>query len=82
MLAEWQTDIESLEAICQDTLFRRLFLRMAALSRAGRLEPFLEELRDDEDLDEGTKCLVHELAADSTFLHAVDDYLHRTAVQH
>ena len=82
MLAEWHSDIESLEAISQDKLARRLFLRMAALSRDGRLEPFLEELREDADLDERTKSLVHEIAEDATFLHAVNDYLHRTAVQH
>ena len=82
MLATWHRDIESLEAISQDELARKLFVRMAELERAGRLEPFLETLRDDVELDDRTKSLLGEIAADSTFLHAVDDYVRRTAVQH
>jgi hypothetical protein len=82
MLAAWHGDLESLEAISQDQLARRLVARMAELERSGRLGPFLVELSEDPDLDDHTKRLVGEIAADSTFLHAVDDYVQRTAVQH
>jgi hypothetical protein len=82
VLASWHRDLESLEAITQDDLARRLFQRMAELSRAGRLEPFLDDLQQDAELDDRTKDLVAEIAEDSTFLQAVDDYVRRTAVQH
>ncbi|MGH3004012.1 MAG: hypothetical protein ACRDM1_15340 [Gaiellaceae bacterium] len=78
----WLSDIESLEAISQDEGTRSLFLRMAHLSQNGRLAPFLRELRDDRDLDEETKVTVAELASDESFLHAVEDYVHRTRVLH
>ena len=82
MLAAWHGDLESLEAISRDRFACRLVTRMADLERAGRLAPFLLQLHEDADLDERTKRLVGELAADATFLHAVDDYVKRTAVQH
>ncbi|HZB35372.1 MAG TPA: hypothetical protein VE440_04790 [Gaiellaceae bacterium] len=78
MLGLWQQDIEWLEAISQDEDARALFLRMAALSQAGRLEPFLTELRRDEELDDQTKGTVAELAQDEAFLMAVADYLRTT----
>jgi hypothetical protein len=78
MLGLWQQDIEWLEAISQDEDARALFLRMAALSQAGRLEPFLTELRRDDELDEHTKGTVAELAQDEAFLQAVADYLRNT----
>jgi hypothetical protein len=78
----WLTDIESLEAISQDAETRRLFLRMAHLSQTGRLQPFLRELADDVDLDAETKSTVSELAQDTTFLNAVEDYVHRTRALH
>jgi len=82
MLGLLQQDIEWLEAISQDECARALFLRMAALSQEGRLEPFLTELRDDSDLDDQTKGTVAELAQDQAFLLAVADYLRETTVLH
>jgi hypothetical protein len=78
MLGLWQQDIEWLEAISQDEDARALFLRMAALSQAGRLEPFLTALRRDDELDDQTKGTVAELAQDEAFLMAVADYLRNT----
>ena len=82
MLGLWQQDIEWLESISQDSDARELFLRMAALSQEGRLEPFLIELRDDQDLDDHTKGTVAELAQDQAFLLAVADYLRSTNQLH
>jgi hypothetical protein len=82
MLALWQQDLEWLEAISQDEDARALFLRMAALSQEGRIEPFLTELRRDDDLDEQTKGTVAELAQDQAFLLAVADYLRNTNYVH
>ena len=78
----WLRDIESLEAISQDEDTRNLFLRMAQLSQHGRLQPFLRELEDDRDLDAETKVTLTELACDDAFLHAVEDYVHRTRALH
>lgn len=78
----WLQDIESLEAISQDEETRNLFLRMAYLSQNGRLQPFLRELEDDRELDEETKVTFAELACDESFLHAVEDYVHRTRAVH
>jgi hypothetical protein len=78
----WLRDIESLEAISQDDDTRRLFLRMAHMSQNGGLQPFLRELADDRDLDAETKSTLTELAQDATFLHAVEDYVHRTRALH
>jgi hypothetical protein len=78
MLGLWQQDIEWLETISQDADARALFLRMAALSEEGRLEPFLTELRHDDELDDKTKGNVAELARDEAFLLAVADYLRST----
>ena len=78
----WLHDLESLEAIRQDELTRDLFLRMAAMSQAGRLAPFLVELQDDDDLDEGTKGTLTEIAEDPSFLLAVEDYVQKTQIVH
>jgi len=78
----WLRDIEPLEAISQDDDTRRLFLRMAHMSQNGGLQPFLRELADDRDLDAETKSTLTELAQDATFLHAVEDYVHRTRAFH
>lgn len=78
----WLQDIENLEAISQDEDTRNLFLRMAQLSQNGRLQPFLRELEDDGDLDDETKVTLTELACDESFLHAVEDYVHRTRALH
>jgi hypothetical protein len=75
-------DMESLEAISQDDEAKRIFLRMAALSRDGQMGSFLTELARDEDLDDETKGTLRELAEDNTFLLAVEDYLERTHHQH
>jgi hypothetical protein len=77
-----QQDIEWLETISQDEDARALFLRMAALSQEGRIEPFLTELRRDDELDEKTKGTVAELAQDQAFLLAVADYLRTTTRLH
>jgi hypothetical protein len=82
MLGLWQQDIEWLETISQDESARALFLRMAALSQAGRLEPFLTELERDDELDEHTKGTVAEIAGDQAFLFAVADYLRETRSLH
>ena len=82
MLGLWLNDIESLEAISQDDEAKRIFLRMAAMSRDGQMGNFLTELAQDEDLDDETKGTLQELAKDSTFLLAVEDYLARTEVLH
>ncbi len=82
MLGTWLPDLESLEAISQDDDAKAIFLRMAALSRQGQMGSFLVELSDDEDLDDETKDTLSELAKDSTFLLAVEDYLQRTDFLH
>jgi hypothetical protein len=82
MLATWLQDLESLEAISQDDLTRDLFLRMAWLSQSGRLQPFLSELQDADDLDTETKDTLAEIAGDESFLLVVDDYLKRTRIFH
>ena len=82
MLDTWLQDLESFEAISQDDDAKRIFLRMAAMSRQGQMGTFLTELADDEDLDEETKGTLTELARDNSFLLAVEDYLHRTQRLH
>ncbi len=82
MLASWMEDIESLQEIAENDSARRLFLRMAQFSREGRLEPFLIELAADDELDDGTKGAVVELANDHTFLVAVEEYLRSTQRVH
>jgi len=80
--ALWLDDLEALEAISQDDDTRRLFLRMSQLSQDGRLTPFLQELAADGELDQATKSNLSELAQDSAFLLAVEEYLLRTTEQH
>ena len=82
MNGPWLQDIESLEAISQDDDARTLFLKMARMAQNGRLEPFLDELEDDAELDDDTKANLSELAQDSGFLHAVEEYVRRTAAVH
>ena len=83
MLGLWlQQDMESLEAISQDDEAKRIFLRMAAMSRDGNMGNFLSELARDEELDDETKGTLRELAEDNTFLLAVEDYLQRTDRRH
>jgi hypothetical protein len=78
MLTSWLQDLETLEAISQDDLTRRLCLRMANLSQNGKLAAFLRELAVDEELDEDTKGMLVEIAAEPAFLLVVADYLHTT----
>ena len=75
-------ELESLEAVSRDAGTRNLCLRMAALQRAGRLEPLVEELQSDIELDDSTKRMLTELAEDTNFLRAVEEYVRLTAVQH
>jgi hypothetical protein len=82
MLGLLMHEMESLEAISQDDEAKRIFLRMAALSRDGQMGSFLTELAQDEDLDDETKGTLRELAEDNTFLLAVEDYLDRTRELH
>jgi hypothetical protein len=82
MVTAWHHDLESLEAISQDDVTRDLFLRMAWLSQRGSLKPFLVELQDDDDLDEGTKDTLTEIADDPSFLLAVEDYVKKTEIVH
>ena len=82
MHGPWLQDIESLEAISQDDDARTLFLKMARMSQAGRLQPFLRELEHDRELDDDMKANLSELAQDEGFLHAVEEYVHRTRAVH
>ena len=71
-------DIEPFEAIAQNEDARRIFFRLAALSRAGRMPSFVLEVALDRDLDGATKDQLFELARDESFLLAVEEYLVRT----
>ena len=82
MLQTWLRDLESLEAISQDDATRRIFLRMAAMSRSGRLPNFIAEVAHDRELDDTTKGHLAELAQDEPFLLAVEEYLRRTQRLH
>ena len=82
MVDLWLHDIESLEAVAQDEQTKQLCLRMAAMSQAGTLAPFIATLRHDRDLDEGTKGTIAEIAGDANFLLAVEDYIRRTQRVH
>jgi hypothetical protein len=82
MVDLWVHDIESLEAVAQDEGTKLLCLRMAAMSKAGTLGPFITRLHDDVDLDDATKGTITAIASDEHFLLAVEDYLHRTARIH
>jgi hypothetical protein len=82
MLRTWLEDLESLEAISQDDATRDLFLRMAFLSQQDRLQPFLFQLQQDDDLDDQTKGQLTELAEDRTFLLVVEDYVNKTQIFH
>ncbi|HEY2072932.1 MAG TPA: hypothetical protein VGG88_05105 [Gaiellaceae bacterium] len=78
MLANWLEDIEAFEAISQDADTRRIFLRMSAMSKGGSMPSFLNELARERGLDDETKGQLAEIAADRTFLLAVEEYLRRT----
>ena len=82
MVDLWLHDIESLEAVTQDEHTRSLCLRMAAMSQSGTLGPFIANLNSDDELDEGTKGTIAEIAGDANFLLAVEDYVRRTQLVH
>jgi hypothetical protein len=82
MLDVWHHDLESLEAVAQDETTKLLCLRMAAMSKAGALEPFIENLHRDDELDFHTKATIAEIASDEHFLLAVEDYVRRTSHAH
>jgi hypothetical protein len=82
MFDPWHQDIESLEALAQDERTKAICLRMASMSQAGTLAPFLASLRHDEELDDATKGTIAEIASDASFLLAVEDYVRRTRVLH
>jgi hypothetical protein len=83
MLGLWRhDDLESFEAISQNADAKRIFLRMAAMSQAGRMPQFLSEVAVDPELDDELKGTLTELASDHTFLLAVEDYLRRTQHVH
>ena len=82
MLTRWFHDLESLEAISQDLQARRMLMRLAAISRAGRTDAFLLELAADDELDEETKSTLRDIACDPLFLVAVQDYFRDTATLH
>jgi len=82
MVDLWVHDIESLEAVAQDESTKLLCLQMAAMSKAGTLAPFIADLRSDDELDEGTKGSIAEIASDERFLFAVEDYVRRTTFFH
>ena len=81
MVDLWLHDIESLEAVTQDEQTKRYTLRMAAMSQAGTLGPFIATLRHDQELD-GHRGGISEIAGDANFLLAVEDYVRRTRVLH
>ena len=75
-------DIESLEAVSRDPASRAVCLRLARMSRRGRLHPFLTEIERTEELDEETKARIAELAADDSFLRSVETYILATRALH
>ena len=82
MLQHWLDDIEAFEAISQDQTARRIFRRMSAMSRGGSLPGFLDEVARERGLDDVTKDQLAELAQDTSFLLAVEEYLRRTQRVH
>ncbi len=81
-MTPWLVDIESFEQVSQDESSRRLVLRLAQMSREGRLAPFVIDVAHDPDFDEETRLAIAELAEDEAFLLAVEDYLGRSRVIH
>lgn len=81
-MSPWLVDIESFEQVSQDDLSRRIVLRLAQLSREGRLAPFVTQVAHDPEFDEDTRHAIAELAEDESFLLAVEDYLRQTRIAH
>jgi len=63
-------------------LARRLFLRMAALQRTGGTSTFLVELEGDPEVDDEMKGPLAEIAQDTDFLFALEEYVLRTRRVH
>jgi hypothetical protein len=82
MIGVTRVDIEPLEEITQDDHARALFLRMAELRRCGQTPSFLAELARDPDVDEDVKGPLAEIAQDTEFLLALEDYVQRTQRVH
>ena len=78
----WLYDLESLEEISQNVLARRLFLKLAAMSREGTLATFVSELEGDDELDDDLKGTITELAHEPGYLFAVEEYLRGTQRVH
>ena len=78
MLATWFQELESFEALSQDDDARRICLRLSTMSQHGRLDGFLLDLADDDEIDDETKGTLEELGRDPSFLLAFEDYLRRT----
>ena len=75
-------DLEALETVSQNVVACDLFLRVAHLSRAGKIPSFLAELSESDEIDPETKAALAEVAQDGTFLRALDEYVHRTRLFH
>jgi hypothetical protein len=69
---------EALEEISRDELTRALFLRLAALRRAGAVTSFLSALERDPDVEDDVKGPLAEIARDDELLQAVEDYCRKT----
>jgi hypothetical protein len=82
VLTLWPHDLETLETVKQNADALELFLRMAHLNGRGELKRFLFELDENDDLDPETKAAFVEIAQDTSFLLALDDYVYSTRVAH
>jgi hypothetical protein len=82
VLELWPHDLEALESVRQNADALELFLRMAHLNGRGELESFLFELGRSDELDPETKAAFAEVAQDTSFLTALDDYVHCTRHLH
>jgi len=69
---------EALEEISRDELTRALFLRLAALRRAGAVPSFISALERDPDVADDVKGSLAEIARDGELLEAVEDYCRKT----
>jgi hypothetical protein len=78
----WLEDIESFEALCQDEEAKLVVLRLARMAQAGKVSRFLTQVALEPGLDDDLLASVTELALDSSFLLAVEDYVHRTQRLH
>ena len=83
MLPAWpQNDLEALETVSQNEEALEVFLRMARISGAGEMNRFLFELSENDDIDPETKAAFAEVAEDTAFLRALDEYVWRTRHAH